>query len=1146
MKKNAVKIFLTCLFVSLLQLYTNAQAVTCDINLNVETVDATCMNNGEVRVAIEGADYASIDIETAEYMIESVTPGGFSTSFAHWENGIYSFVPPGEYNITMRAFCSKAGYIEVFSDSQVRVIDGSYIPLVSSAGIRRKTLNCMVSGEVTVNHAQGTPPYTLTFIEKPVEYVDKTVFTDITGSSTILENIAMGAYKMVVSDICGYKDTLTITMPAVSDDIYRSFAGSALYANTFSISPNCNHVRFATYSPSSTHELYYYYNKSDTINKYYEAAIVLNDQGSKDWQPLSAVISQGVIMPYDYHQMRVNGDYFVIYMRVKDGLSGCSDYSIRTGTMGYPSVSTLTTQNTCDSAIVSFAMWNGTGGADRACYPAEWKITTVEDENTILQQGILNNGNQITPQGKLAQGSGFILTVTDASGEIVTREFQTDISGGQVFTNTNGYPNGGYNSSSNNYNYPNIFGKTYMRIQIKGTEDAYNYTGPFIEPGTKIEYISAPPGAPDSKFGPVGSEYIITSHNSQYFYLFGPGTSHNQASSYVYESNFEQMIPGYYVFKVTNACGAEQIFTFTQNSIYGFTELTYTEEYACEGLRVFPSGFITLTDINGITEKKSTYYRILSATPDDIVFDYNVIDTVSGKSLLLPTSGKYIISMSGVNSSNNNYSATTVTIEYEKDRVILDANHTSSYVCRDGLSSFISVRAMNGVAPYTYNIDGTDLTNQTGKFEYGDPGELVAINVTDACEMSSFNFSVTMIDLSTIAIVYTNTAIVCEKGTIEVNCVTLGETEYQWRGPAGFTSNEQYPRIPDVTPDMEGYYVVEVIPEGCRDVIKDSVYIRVVANPQLPTVTTPEVDLCYEVSYPFSLIEASGTTADSNNTLIWYDTPAGNETVIPPSFLSTSVLGDTYYYVSQLDNSTTCESNRVEIKVGVQVCEFTLRGTVFPFVKTNNNEFDNLFEVTAALYSVPHIEVEDPIDVIFNDQALYSSKAIYYDGSIFVAGTPKNPGDISLTNNPGEPINWALLGKTVDEIDDTLLTEEDNNPTNPIGVYTFENVSPGEYILVLSRPGYLTRFTKISVYSDGVLGHRELLLGDVDDNLIVNSYDLSKVNSKSSLFPGVNYESKYDMNANGEINPQDISLLLFYLGSHIELYIDTAIWLSEY
>ena len=232
--------------------------------------------------------------------------------------------------------------------------------------------------------------------------------------------------------------------------------------------------------------------------------------------------------------------------------------------------------------------------------------------------------------------------------------------------------------------------------------------------------------------------------------------------------------------------------------------------------------------------------------------------------------------------------------------------------------------------------------------------------------------------------------------------------------------------------------------------------------------------------------------------------------------------------------------------IGVLSPLITIRGTVFPFVYNGDKspEFDALFSVTAELYSVPSGEV-DPVDSLFRSTPLYSTQAINYDGSIFVEGTPKYPGTIPSVNNPGLPISWARIGKKQGVVNNTLLVESEV-PEKPVGLYQFENIETGDYILVLSRDGYTPRFAKISVSEDASLGHREFITGDVNGDMNIDVHDITPLLSRYASYGSPRYNPKYDLDANGEVGLSDISIILFYIGANMLLYEDTKKWLLEY
>ena len=432
------------------------------------------------------------------------------------------------------------------------------------------------------------------------------------------------------------------------------------------------------------------------------------------------------------------------------------------------------------------------------------------------------------------------------------------------------------------------------------------------------------------------------------------------------------------------------------------------------------------------------------------------------------------------------------------------------------------------------------------------------------CESSLTSIYTLIINVDPLPGVPTGTlsAYSCDEGTINlslaVNTPSTG-MKYNYYRRVIELGNPLDILIPDGSAaiyDSNSTYWVETENEatGCK-----SIKVEILVT----NIVSPSFTLCPSLGYSVSAImgEDYGLVDYTSDVSVNGSAPVvsyaylneeGDTLSLSNSYGSGVGYPDFHYPVGSttvvIRATNTCAPLGVECRFVITVTKisYLLRGTVFPFVQTGVPEFDILFETTASLYPVPPLDVEDAIDAILESDPLYVTQAIFYDGSIFVAGTPKNPGDLSLTTNPGSPINWSLLGKNVDEIDNTLLTEEDNIPSNTIGVYTFEGVVSGDYVLVLSRPGYLTRFAKITVTSDGVLGHREILPGDVDDNLVMNSYDLSKINSKASSYPGSSYDPRYDLNGNGDINQGDISLLLFYLGAHIELYIDTATWLLDY
>ena len=224
---------------------------------------------------------------------------------------------------------------------------------------------------------------------------------------------------------------------------------------------------------------------------------------------------------------------------------------------------------------------------------------------------------------------------------------------------------------------------------------------------------------------------------------------------------------------------------------------------------------------------------------------------------------------------------------------------------------------------------------------------------------------------------------------------------------------------------------------------------------------------------------------------------------------------------------------------------YNVHGTVFPFVYTANETFDTLFTVTAELYAIPQ-GIDNAILALLKATPVQKKKAVFYDGTIFVETTPLHPGEIGATNNPGLPIDWEPMGYTPDMVDCAPVTKLNNNPDKPVGLYTFNNVVEGDYILILSAPGFVTRYAKIHIGSNDPLGHRELIAGDFNDDGFVDQRDATLINEMQASYPSAQYNSKYDLNGDKHVDATDINLVTkLNFGFSFRYYKETWSWLFQ-
>ena len=258
---------------------------------------------------------------------------------------------------------------------------------------------------------------------------------------------------------------------------------------------------------------------------------------------------------------------------------------------------------------------------------------------------------------------------------------------------------------------------------------------------------------------------------------------------------------------------------------------------------------------------------------------------------------------------------------------------------------------------------------------------------------------------------------------------------------------------------------------------------------------------------------------------------------------------------SNSDCATPATATSNILTISIPVNSSTTSGTVFPFVHhitTNgipDTTFNELFPITAELYATPATgTTDDPIGIILNTDPLYTTKVKYYDGNVWYPGIPKYPGEILQTNNPGIPVHWdELVEPSLIEAVDNAELAEGELPNVPVGIYSFQDVPDGNYILVLSRVGYVTRFSEVCITSaSGHLGHRELILGDINGNMQVGNADASEIKPNFAVLGSPNYKVKYDVNADGKIDSQDLLHIRKVLGFSIVHYSDTRIWLLKY
>lgn len=390
-----------------------------------------------------------------------------------------------------------------------------------------------------------------------------------------------------------------------------------------------------------------------------------------------------------------------------------------------------------------------------------------------------------------------------------------------------------------------------------------------------------------------------------------------KTSAFYYDTNERSIPPGEYTVTVDLGCGTPVTFKTELKGGYGTRDFDYTSEKTCSGLRIYPKGYMTVKG-----DSIGTRFQLMSGPSG---YDKTIIG--SGQSLLLTEYGTYVL---GISVNFNSYCAIkTITINNENKPIALDPSLSVAYAENEAATAYISMKAINGVAPYTYELWNKTNTQKTpvtdiitadmAVFNYGKIDSTYTVRMTDICG-TSFHQQITVQSLDSLRIAYARNRFLCIGDTIHLEALTIGSDTYQWTGPQGYSALGQKVNIPDALPEMTGWYKVTATTNASGTVVTDSVFVTVYTALSSDSVTA-RTTTCINnaISNGLANVVSGGSgnysyqwqsSQDGNS---WADIPgATGETCIPPA---QSVVGIYYYRRVTTDNCTSVNSRTMEVKV---------------------------------------------------------------------------------------------------------------------------------------------------------------------------------------------------------------------------------------
>ena len=198
---------------------------------------------------------------------------------------------------------------------------------------------------------------------------------------------------------------------------------------------------------------------------------------------------------------------------------------------------------------------------------------------------------------------------------------------------------------------------------------------------------------------------------------------------------------------------------------------------------------------------------------------------------------------------------------------------------------------------------------------------------------------------------------------------------------------------------------------------------------------------------------------------------------------------------------------------------------------------------------MPPATIFDKIGYIRRQNSIRTVQATYYDCLVdeVIVGAPVNPGIMGRTDNPGLPIRWEDINVVVVRDPDVpTLSEAEKCPYSHIGKYKFEDITAGSYVIEITRPGFLTRYGVITVEGDDYLGHREILAGDVNGDMMITEKDLSTIRTKISNYGSSLYNAAYDLRGTRGVSSGDINIIGINLGAYCTIYQETFDFITNF
>ncbi|MDR2361383.1 MAG: gliding motility-associated C-terminal domain-containing protein [Prevotellaceae bacterium] len=789
----------------------------------------------------------SEEVEISDIMITITNFAGINQMV---NENPYTFdnLPGGSYRIIATSYCLNP-YREI-ADTAYLTINTNYIGTTIYASGSRRSLGCRNTGSLSLTIVNGRPPYTVEATSVPPGYTGQTVWPDFPAHAATMDGLAPGTYSFKVTDACHYERLYSYVILAVPQDYpsnpYQGFFTDLCYG----MDTACNQVIVTRNNVLIGTPLEYYWNAHGA--EYYEVAFTVNGVMT-EW--MAPEYSLTVTLPYTYKEIRDN-DYVVdVHIRVKD----CPGEYLNVEQIRMNESAFFYFQRDSAGCFEYNAIFYPSEHM-LLCFPYRWEMRDAVNDTLVASADSVMNCAQQYVRG-LSYNRFYSLTITDREGTVLKDS---------LFMYTH-RPDMNY-AEVVNYCPPDTF-NVYYYFHSQSSDISME-----IPAGTRIRQTGGPTTVPHPD--------VTLTESLWRFYPF----SDNPALS----EGYHPLAIGSYTFEVTMC---DSIFTLGfEYGDYAVEDFTCDSVETCNGLYVYPRGQFSW---NG--EPLSTYYSMVSA-PEGV----SLSSVSAGGYFILRLSGEYVFVMS----KSVICAVDTLVVNYERREFGLATY--AVYTCYDGDIPRFDLKAQNGFPPYTYTLYENNravASNTTGEFVYGNAANNYQMRITDACG-TNFTVSLLIVNLGSTSQAVSGTDTICVGDTLSLSCIGLGATDFHWEGPpaSGFSSNDQFVTIPNVTLAHSGAYTLTFQPPGCVSPVMQILNVFVSPLPYL-AFDASIADICYEHSPSLQL-----SRLQPNYTYrIYADEPLSSlsaaitgvaDTLVP---LTDVLNNDTTYYVT-VTNQYGCVS----------------------------------------------------------------------------------------------------------------------------------------------------------------------------------------------------------------------------------------------